>query len=342
MLTVIVPSVDVHEVVAIFLMASEEERCAAAKRFQRIDDAFRTGDLQALRAAVDDPAVIPNGRMPDTIGSCLVYAIYHSPLAFIRTLLEIGADPNAPADDGFPPLIAALCCTRDVLGARTRTEVEDILRLLLSSGADPNQRGINDYTALHTAVAERQPLAAQILLDAGADPGLRTRIDECETPLDMAKAAALEEMAGILERKGQPLRKRLRSGLTLLLDVAGSGELVRRQQNYRIRLRLSLNNGEAVRWQTAWGPVGVARLEDLGETLITDVRLDRRSLVNGLFYGVEGMRVGGTRRLEIAPHLGYGERGVPGVIPPNAVLTAEITILARENAHRSAGDQELL
>ena len=77
----------------------------------------------------------------------------------------------------------------------------------------------------------------------------------------------------------------------------------------------------------AWGPVGTARLEDNGETLITEVRIDRRSLVNGLFYGVDGMRVGGTRRLEIAPHLGYGDQGVPGVIPAAAVLTAEITIL---------------
>jgi FKBP-type peptidyl-prolyl cis-trans isomerase len=49
-------------------------------------------------------------------------------------------------------------------------------------------------------------------------------------------------------------------------------------------------------------------------------------LISGLFYGVEGMRVGGTRRLEIAPHLAYGDRGVPGIIPANAVLTAEITI----------------
>ena len=73
--------------------------------------------------------------------------------------------------------------------------------------------------------------------------------------------------------------------------------------------------------------MGAARLEDNGETLVTEVRIDRRSLVNGLFYGVEGMRVGGTRRLEIAPHLAYGERGVPGVIPAGAVLTAEITIL---------------
>ena len=57
--------------------------------------------------------------MPDTIGSCLVYAIYHSPLSFIRKLLELGADPNAPVDDGFPPLIAALCKVREVPGCHT-------------------------------------------------------------------------------------------------------------------------------------------------------------------------------------------------------------------------------
>ena len=89
-------------------MATEEERCAEAAKLQRIDDAFVAGDLEALRAAVDDSSVIPNGPMPIAVGSCLVYAIYRSPLSFIRTLLEIGADPNAHADDGFPPLIAAL------------------------------------------------------------------------------------------------------------------------------------------------------------------------------------------------------------------------------------------
>ena len=300
---------------------------AEAQQFRRVDDAFHNGDLDALRAAVDDPGSVPNGRMPDGIGSCLVYAIYHSPFAFIRTLLEIGADPNAPANDGFPPLIAALSCARDVPGASRRTDVDDIIRLLLSFGADPNQRGINDYTPLHMAVAERQALAVQILLDGGADPELRTRIDECETPHEMAEAAGLADIASVLGRKGQPLRRRMRSGLTLLTDIPGTGEPVRRQQRYRVRLRLWLPKAEAVRWQTAWGAVDAARLEDNGETLITEVRIDRRSLINGLFYGVEGMRVGGTRRLEIAPHLAYGDRGVPGVIPPGAVLTVEITIL---------------
>lgn len=310
-------------------MATEEERCAEAKEIQRIDEAFRNGDLDALRGAVSDPKLIPNGRMPGTFGTCLVYAIYHSPFAFIRTLLEMGADPNAPVNDGFPPLVAALSCARDMPGSTRWTDVVEILRLLLRFGADPNQRGINDYTPLHMAIAARDALAVQILLDGGADPEPRTRIDECETPLEMATAAGLTAIAEIVARKGAPLRQRLRSGLTLLADFPGTGDLVRRQYNYQIRLRLWLNRGEAVRWLTAWGPVGAARLEDDGETLITEIRIDRRSLANSLFYGLEGMRIGGTRRLEIAPHLAYGDQGVPGVIPAGAMPTAEITILKK-------------
>jgi uncharacterized protein len=308
-------------------MATEQERCAEAKRFQQIDSAFRKGDLEALRAAVDDPAVVPNGRMPDTIGTCLVYAIYHSPLSFIRTLLEVGADPNLPVDDGFPPLVATLTCAQNVQGSVSRTDVHDILRLLLSFGADPNQRGINDCTPLHIAVAARDRLAIQLLLDAGADSELATRIDDCETPLQVAHAAGLHDIEATLARKGKPLRQRLRTGLTLLVDIPGNGEPVRRQHRYRIRLRMWLSGREHVRWST-WGPAGSRTLEDDGETLLTDVRIDRRSLINGLFYGVEGMLIGGTRRLEIAPHLAYGNGGVPGVIPANAVLTAEITIVA--------------
>jgi hypothetical protein len=208
-----------------------------------------------------------------------------------------------------------------------REDVDEVLRLLLSYGADPNQRGINDYTPLHMAVAQRAPQAARILLEGGADPGLKTRIDECETPLEMARSAGLQDLVAVFEQHQRPLHKRLRSGLTLLEDIPGSGEPVRRQHRYRVRLRLWLNKGTPVRWQAPSGPVGIARLEDEGATLVTEMRIDRHSLVNGLFYGIDGMRVGGTRRLEIAPHLAYGERGVPGVIPANALIVAEVTIL---------------
>ena len=313
-------------------MAADDERCADSRRFDRLHAAFETGDLDALRAAVDDPGVIPNGPMPATIGSCLVYAIYHSPLAFIRELLALGADPNAPADDGFPPLIAALTMTRAEPGVRVRHDVDDILRLLLSAGADPNGRGINDWTALHMAVAERNASAIAILLEAGADPGLRTRIDDCETPLEMAETAGLRDLAALIAGKDPAFPRRLRSGLILLMDVPGAGAPVRRQRNYRIRLRLWLRQGDPVRWQVAWGRGDAAALDDHGATLTTVLRIDRRSLINGLFYGIDGMRVGGIRRLEIAPHLAYGDRGVPGTIPPAAVVTAEIAILEEVTA----------
>ena len=74
---------------------NEDQTSIDALRFLRIDDAFRRGDLKALQLAVDDPGLIPNGRLDDGIGSCLVYAIYHSPLAFVRHLLELGADERA-------------------------------------------------------------------------------------------------------------------------------------------------------------------------------------------------------------------------------------------------------
>lgn len=317
-------------------MTPDEQRCAEAARYRQIHEAFRNGDLAALRAAVDDAGRIPNGPLPFAMGSCLVYAIYHSPVSFIRALLELGADPTALVDDGFPPLIAALSTTQETAGAVRRDDVDEVLRVLLAFGADPNQRGINDYTALHLAVAVRQLFAMQRLLDNHADPDMRTRIDDRETPLEMAQSMGAADAAALLARRGQPLRQRLRSGLVLLADFPGTGEPVRRHETHRFRLRVSLADGQPVRWRGAWGAMETPRIEDGGETLIADIRIDRRSLVNGLFYGVDGMRVGGTRRLEIAPHLGYGDRGLPDVIPPNVTLIAEVTVLADRGGLRPA------
>ena len=179
------------------------------KQFQAVDGAYRAGDLAALRIALGDPPGFPSCRQPHELGVSdypLEYAIYWSPLAFIEELIANRADPNYPDDAGFPSLIAAL--------SSGRRDQHDILRLLLDSCADVDQRGFNDWTALHYAVVQRDLDGVRLLLERGADPSLKTRIDDCTSPLEDAEAMGFEAAAALLRASLGTAHARGRKGET--------------------------------------------------------------------------------------------------------------------------------
>jgi FKBP-type peptidyl-prolyl cis-trans isomerase FkpA len=58
-----------------------------------------------------------------------------------------------------------------------------------------------------------------------------------------------------------------------------------------------------------------------------DFALGAGDVIKGWDQGIEGMKVGGKRRLTIPAELAYGDQGCGGVIPPKATLVFEVEML---------------
>ncbi len=56
--------------------------------------------------------------------------------------------------------------------------------------------------------------------------------------------------------------------------------------------------------------------------------LGQRQAIAGIEHVLLGMKAGGYRKVRISPHLAYRDKGIPDLIPADAVLTCEVWLRA--------------
>ena len=83
---------------------------------------------------------------------------------------------------------------------------------------------------------------------------------------------------------------------------------------------------------TGWLKIGTKfdSSRDRGQPLVFPI--GRGRVIKGWDEGVGSMKVGGKRKLIISAHLGYGDSGAGGVIPPGAALIFEVELIGIEPA----------
>jgi peptidylprolyl isomerase len=104
------------------------------------------------------------------------------------------------------------------------------------------------------------------------------------------------------------------SGLRYVDEAVGDGDAPEKGKKVRVHYTGTLTNGK--KFDSS---------RDRGQPFEFTIGIGQ--VIKGWDEGVMSMKVGGKRQLMIPPELGYGARGAPPAIPPNAELIFDVELL---------------
>jgi hypothetical protein len=145
-------------------------------------------------------------------------------------------------------------------------------------------------------------------------------------------AEDLRHIPGGDDPEGRAMTK-LESGIDLLAEESGEGPAAARGDVVVYNWRIHLNRGDEVLLNERQIPdvPPDRRRSEAGRSFVDHrTRLGSRQVIAGVEKSLLGMRAGGYRKVRVGPHLAYRERGVPDLIPENAVLVFELWLRAIE------------
>jgi FKBP-type peptidyl-prolyl cis-trans isomerase (trigger factor) len=117
------------------------------------------------------------------------------------------------------------------------------------------------------------------------------------------------------------------SGLKLLDEREGAGTPAKKGDRVVYNTRIFFNQGEEVPFNAKQAedlPKEMVRVEGGATVIDHSLVLGRRQAIAGVENALMGMKLGGYRKVRVSPHLAYRDKGIPDLIPPDAVLIVEI------------------
>jgi len=116
-------------------------------------------------------------------------------------------------------------------------------------------------------------------------------------------------------------------GLKLLDESEGAGTPAKKGDRVVFNSRVFLNQGDEVPindLQAKELPRDMIRIEGAVTFIDHIIELGSRQAIAGVEHALIGMKVGGYRKVRVSPHLAYRDKGIPDLIPTDAVLICEI------------------